>query len=203
MKKGQLIINVILAAAVAGLFVLQFTKGTKGSASGANTTNETIPSGDKPIAYVQIDTLINNFDLFFELREKFQEKQKTSEAELASKSKKFENEYQDFQYKANKGLITRTTAQQMQQDLAVEQQNLINLRDQLTMELAEEEQVMNRQIIEDITQYLKEFNQDNKYQYIFSYSFGSNILYAHDGLDITEDVVKGLNENYKKKKGLE
>ena len=204
MKKGQFIINIVLAAAVAGLFVLHFITGKDIPNSGTGTTNESsVSTGDRPIAYIQIDTLINNYDFFHELREKFQDKQKTSEAELASKSKKFENEFKDFQYKANKGLITRSTAQQIQQDLATEEQNLYRLREQLTMELAEEEQVMNRQIIEEITKYLKVFNKDKKYEYVFSYSFGSNILYADDALDITQEVIKGLNQDYKKQKGLE
>ena len=203
MKKGQLIINIILAAAIAGLFVLHFMSNGQSTGSETGITDKAAISGDGTIAYIQMDSLINNYDFFHDLRLKFQDKQKTSEAELASKSKKFETEYNDFQYKASKGLITRSTAQQMQQDLAVEEQNILRLRDQLTMELAEEEQVMQRQIFEQITQFLKEYNQDKKYEYIFSYTFGGNILYTDEALDITQEVITGINQHYKNKKGLE
>jgi len=152
------------------------------------------------MAYINIDTLMNNMDMFFDVRNKLVDKQKSSEAELNSRSKDFEKEATDFQEKVQKGLITRSRAQEIEQELYLEQQNLINLKDKLSMELAEEEQVMNRQLIYYITDYLKEFNKEKNYQFIISNSLAGPLLYASDKQDITNDVVEGINAKYAKER---
>ena len=83
-------------------------------------------------------------------------KQKSAEAELNSKGTQYEKGVRDYQDKVNKGLITRATAAQMEQSLIQQQQELVALRDKLQSNLMEEEQVMNRQILEYITKFLEE-----------------------------------------------
>ena len=201
MKRVNLIINIVLVIAVGALFVLYFTGKKKSSPVpteeklvGNNNT------GKGGMAYINIDTLMNNMDMFFDVRNKLLDKQKSSEAELNSRSKDFEKEATDFQEKVQKGLITRSRAQEIEQELYLEQQNLINLKDKLSMELAEEEQVMNRQLIYYITDYLKEFNKEKNYQFIISNSLAGPLLYASDKQDITNDVVEGINAKYAKER---
>lgn len=199
MKRAQNIINAILILAIVGLYILYFlnTKTTVSATSAnkkADSTKEEIA-----IAFVKIDTVLNNYDMFYDMRKTLEEKQKASEAELASKTRAYERGLQDFQNKVQKGLVTRSTAQQMEQELMQEQQSILQLRDQLTYELAEEEQVMNRKLINEITEFLEEYNKDKNYKYIFSDQlYGDNILYASDSLDITDVVLEGLNKRYQK-----
>ena len=77
----------------------------------------------------------------------------------------------------------------MEQALAQQQQELVGLRDKLQSNLMEEEQVMNRQILEYITKFLEENKSEYNYQYIFGKSFGSVVLYGDSGLDITQRVT--------------
>ena len=201
MKRVNLIINIVLVIAVGALFVLYFTGKKKSSpASTEEKLVENNNTGKGGMAYINIDTLMNNMDMFFDVRNKLVDKQKSSEAELNSRSKDFEKEATDFQEKVQKGLITRSRAQEIEQELYLEQQNLINLKDKLSMELAEEEQVMNRQLIYYITDYLKEFNKEKNYQFIISNSLAGPLLYASDKQDITNDVVEGINAKYAKER---
>ena len=55
-------------------------------------------------------------------------------------------------------------------------------------------------VIDYIMEYLKEYNSDNKFSYIFSYSFGGGLLYASDALDITTEVMEGINKKYQTEK---
>ena len=199
MKRAQNIINAILILAVAGLFILYFLN-TKTSVSGSSEEKKPDSArGDVAIAFVKIDTILNNYDMFYDMRQTLEEKQKASEAELASKTRAYERGVKDFQNKVQKGLVTRSTAQQMEQELMQEQQTILQLRDQLTYELSEEEQVMNRKLINEITEFLEEYNKDKNYKYIFSDQlYGDNILYASDSLDITNAVLEGLNKRYQK-----
>lgn len=197
MKRAQIIINTVLILAVAGLFILYFLD-MEGTAEKEENIKEagTIKS-DIPIAFVQIDTILNNYDMFYDMRKSLEEKQKASEAELQSKTRAYEEGVKDFQEKVQKGLVTRSTAQQMERELLQEQQAIIQLRDKLTYDLAEEEQVMNRKLINEISDFLEEYNKDKNYRYILSDQlYGDNILYADDSLDITDDVLQGLNQRY-------
>jgi outer membrane protein len=128
------------------------------------------------------------------------EKQKKAEAELNSKGSQYEKGVKDYQDKVNKGLVTRATAAEMEQSLYQQQQELINLRDKLQSDLLEEDQVMNRQILEYITTYLEEHKAEYNYQYIFGKSFGSVVLYGNVSYDITQKVLDGLNLKYQTEK---
>jgi outer membrane protein len=198
MKRLPIILNVILLVAVAVLYVLHFTshKGKSGtSVSTPGTVNEI--KGSLKIAFVNIDTLVSKYTLFKDNSLKLANKQKQMEAEMSEKTGKFQRSYMDYQNKINKGLVTTAEAQELQKNLTEDQQNLVKLRDQLSQEFTEQQQVMNRQMINEIEKYLKEYTKDHPYHYIFSYAFGQNLLYANDSLEITQEVLTKLNENYK------
>ena len=157
-----------------------------------------IPAG--AIAYVNIDSVIFKFDMFSDRRNELLEKQKSAEAELNSKGNQFQKDGKDYQDKVTKGLVTRAVAAQMEQALTQQQQELINLRDKLQSSLVEEEQVMNRQIMDYITKFLEDNNADYPYHYILGKSFGSTVLYSDSSLDITQRVIDAINLKYKAEK---
>ena len=200
MKKISLIGNIVIAIAVVVLYVLYFTgTGCSSSSSQADTTgNFTAKAGD--IVYVEIDSLISHYDMFSDLKAELEKKGKEKEGQFNVKAKAFEKEAGEFQDKVQKGLVTRSQAEQMQQGLQVKQQEIYQLREQLRYELGEEEQVMNRQVLNSITEYLVEFNKTKKYSYVVSHSFGGPVLFADKGLNVTNEVMVGLNEYYAKNK---
>jgi outer membrane protein len=138
--------------------------------------------------------------MFFDRREELLAKQKKAEAELNSKGSLYEKNAKDFQEKVTKGLVTRATAAEMEQGLIKQQQELVSLRDNLQSNLLEEEQVMNRQIIDYITTFLEENKSEYNYQYILGKSFGSVVLYGDSALDITRRVTDAINSKYKAEK---
>jgi len=138
--------------------------------------------------------------MFADRREDLVSKQKSAEAELNSKGTQYEKGVRDYQDKVNKGLVTRATAAQMEQALTQQQQELLTLRDNLQSNLMEEEQVMNRQILEYITNFLEENKSTYNYQFILGKSFGSVVLYGDTGLDITQKVLDAINIQYQAEK---
>jgi len=198
MKKLSVILYVVLFLAIIGLYFLHFTGGKKNIESESpGVISET--SGQE-IAYINIDTVIFNFDMFLDKREGLLLKQKNAEAELNSKGSQYEKGARDYQDKVNKGLVTRATATQMEQSLMQQQQDLVSLRDKLQSDLMDEEQVMNRQILEYITIFLEENKSDYNCQFILGKSFGSVILYSDSSLDLTQKVLVALNNKYKAEK---
>jgi outer membrane protein len=140
MKKLSIALFSALFLAIAFLYLLYFSGNKK------NKTNVTervsVATSAEGIAFINIDSVIINFEMFFDRREELLAKQKKAEAELNSKGSLYEKNAKDFQEKVTKGLVTRATAAEMEQGLIKQQQELVTLRDNLQSSLLEEEQVM-------------------------------------------------------------
>jgi outer membrane protein len=197
MKKNTLVVNVIVTVAVVGLLSNCKSKNNETSTknNSENISNVKL-TNNFSAAWVNLDTLINNYDMYFDMQKELEETGRKLEAELNLKSRDFEKQAADFQDKAQKGLETRTKLQQIQQDLAAKEQELYRLRDELRAQLNDEQQVKLRQIHQSITEYLAIYNKDKGYYLIFSSTFGGPLLYGHPSIDITKEVQKGLNEKY-------
>jgi outer membrane protein len=198
MKKLSVVLYVVLFLAVAGLYLLHFSGNHKTKKNETISNNSITPT--QGIAFINIDSVIFKFDMFLDRRNDLMGKQKSAEAELNSKGTQYQKDVKDYQDKANKGLITRASAAQIEQSLSQQQQELVSLRDKLQSNLVEEEQVMNRQVLDYITKFLEENRNDYNYQYILGKSFGSVVLYGDNALDITQKVLDAINAKYKKEK---
>lgn len=197
MKNINYIINGILGAAVIVLFVLHFTGNTAREGAESGTTSHSISAeGGVSVAYFKVDSVLANWNYYFETQEQLSSKQQQLETDFESKSQSFMKRVEDAQYKIQRGLVTRAEAEQLQQQLAAEEQNLMGLQNNYANELQEEGLVKNRQMIDKIEQYLKKYNQDKGYSYIFSYSFGGNLLYGDAAYDITAEIIEGINKEY-------
>jgi len=197
MKKLSIALFAVLFTAVACLFFLHFYGKKDRKSTSTISQNEVQSQG---IAFVNIDSVIFKFDMFFDRRSELMEKQKKAEAEFNSKENQLKRSAADAQEKVNKGLVTRAQAAEMEQALYQQQQELYALQQKLQSDLLEEEQVMNRQIVDYITTYLEENKSQYNYQFIFGKSFGSPVLYGDSGLDITQKVLDALNLKYKEEK---
>ena len=198
MKKLPLILGIVAILAAAFLFIWEFALTNDEERAEHQSAEQKMTSSNIP--YVEIDTIILNFDMYFDLRDELMVKQQNSEAELNTKGRQYETGARDYEEKVRKGLVTRATAAQMEQNLLQQQQDLLNLRNELETQLMEEEQVMNRRILNYIYDFLEEFSANNNYDYILAKSFGSPVMYANDSLDITQVVLKGVNYKYNEEK---
>lgn len=161
---------------------------------------ETVKGEVPSVAYIQIDSLMADYLLAEELRNAFQAKANKADRELNAKYQKLERDMMEAQDKVEKGLVTRATAEQMQQKLMNQQQELVNTRDRMMSELAEEEQVMNNRIYYAIMDYLSEYNADYKYSMIISTTAVGPVLHANPSMNITREVLAALNERYNAEK---
>ena len=196
MKNINYIINGVLALAVVILFVLQFT-GKKESGVTKTFTAEESASGLLPIAYVNVDSLLLNYNYSKDLNEIIIKKQENSRASVNQKLRALQVEMQDFQRKVeNNAFLTRERAEQEQNRLVKKQQELQDFDSRLAQELVAEQQRLNEQLRDTLVSQLKVYNKDKGYQVILSNTMGDNILLAGDSYDITQEVIEYLNKNY-------
>ena len=199
MKNINYIINGVLAVAVVILFVLHFTSKNE------STVTRTISVGEGasemlPMAYVNVDSLLLNYNYSKDLYELLLKKQENARASLIQQGRTLERDVADFQRKAeNNAFLSRERLEQEQQRLLKKQQDLQNLQDRTTEELMMEQQKMNEQLRDTVVSQLKVFNQDKGFQIIFSNSGGDNILLANDAYDITAELIEFMNKTYSSK----
>ena len=201
MKKRTLILGLIVAVATTSFFA-SCNKSNK-SSDNTSTTNASATEKNGKIVYVDIDSVFKHYEMAMELNKAMETKQKQLDAELNNKTKTFQSSVLDFQNKVQKGLLMQAKAQEIQQELSGQEQQLYQLRDQYRSQLAEENSVNQRQIYQSIMDYLKEYNKAKGYEYILANTFPSSILYADASLNITKDVIAGINVKFSSEKGKE
>lgn len=188
-------LKLILTVAVAAIICSCAANGNTNGAQQANAESKT-PAAQGGIVYIQLDSLVNQYDMYNDLKSELESKVQAVQEDLTKKGRSFESAVKDFQAKIDKGLLTRSQAEQQQQKLVEREQNLQGLSQQKQMELAEEEAVMMRRVMDAIQTYITKYNQDKGYALILSVP----VLAGDPSLNITQDILAGLNEEYIKSK---
>ena len=163
--------------------------------SNANATE--IPAGGLKIAYVEIDTLMSQYNFCKDYTLLMNKKGENIRATLAGKERALQNKAAELQkkYESNQ-FTTKEQVEQAQMGLAKQQQDLQALNDRLMNDFAAEQAKYNNEMRDSIQAFLKEYNKTKKFDYILSRA-GDNILVANPKYDITKEVVNGLNKRYK------
>lgn len=149
------------------------------------------------IAYVEIDTLLSKYQFYLDVTEEMLRKEENSRLVLTEKAKEYQSDVENFQNKLRNNVFSsQERAQQEENRLLKKQQDLQELNDRLSNELSLENQNNSLKISEAIQSFLKEYNVDKGYSIILS-KVGDNILLIDQAMDITNEVVVGLNDRYK------
>jgi outer membrane protein len=179
----------------------QSTDKTKTNGSTSATSADHVSSGSK-VAYVNLDSLETHYEYFKTRKESFEKKQTSMEAELERLAKNLQNEYAGFQRKAQAGTLTQAEGEAAQVKLERMQADIENRRQSLATQLMQEQEEFNKELQTRLDAFLEKYNQDKGYDFILSYIKGGNILFANKDLDITQDIIKGMNEEDKKTPSL-
>lgn len=190
MKNLSLALNIVLLVAVAVLYYLHF--------SGTSTNRPveiTASASDLKLAYINSDSVLKYYDYFKVTREKLEVKGKKLEQDFRNRAQSFQNDYESYQ--RNLSNLTIGQAKTIEEDLTKKQQNLQMYQQTLSQELANEEAKMSSELYGKVTGFLKKFGEERGLQIVLKFDANSDVLFGGDSLDITKDVIKGLNESYK------
>lgn len=196
MKNINYVINGVLAVAVVILFVMQFS-GKKEQVVAPNFTAGEDSTSLLPLAYVNVDSLLQNYNYSKDLNERIVKMQEDYRADINQKSNSLRGELQDFQRKLdNNAFLTRERAEQENQRLMKKQQELQEHAAKLEQVLNEKQMELNEQLRDTIVAQLTTYNKEKGYQIIFSNTMGDNILLANQAYNITSEFLEVLNKNY-------
>jgi outer membrane protein len=150
-----------------------------------------------------MDKVMDGYDMANDLNSVFETKTSGIQAEIDRRGKKLEKDATEFQNKVDKGLLTTSVAQAQYQKLQQQQQEYQQYAMRKQQEMAEEQQVMMNQIANAIAEYVVEYNATHQYALILTTAGGvlsTPVVTGDPSLDITEDLLAGLNAAYIKTK---
>lgn len=151
------------------------------------------------IVFVNLDTIMYCYEFALDISKEMISKEARISATLDGKRKKLEEEIADFEYRCNaKLLATEEQFIEERDKIIKKEQEFVKLRDELYMQLESENMARNKELRDSINNYILEHNQTKGYDFILT-KIGDNILYANSALDITMEIVEGLNKRYNKK----
>lgn len=192
----------ILAAAATILLSLSScqegsTSKNEGTPADSLATASTVYDGD--IAYFDVDVVIDNYDKAADLMTEFQNKSEKAAKELERKGNQIQNDYNKLMENVQKGLILQSSAEKQAQDIQARQEKFNKEYTNKQNELAAENEVIQRNIMNDIAEYVKLYNETRGFRLILANTTGllsMPVALADPAMNITQDIIDGLNAAY-------
>lgn len=195
MKNAAIVLSSLALVGVIVLFVMNFS-GKKNGAGHSHPASG-VAGGSGKIAYVDIDSLEANYEYLKVKKEEFTRRQNSMKQELQNSAAQMQRDIQDIQRKAKAGTLTEAEYQGAERRIGQMQQSLQTREAALTDQLLREQEEFNKDLQSRLDAFLTEYNKDKGYDYILSYGVGGSILYKNPALNITAEVIKGMNETNK------
>lgn len=159
-------------------------------AAGLTSCNE------QKTAYVDTSKLIQEYKEMKEVEAEFTAKSDSIKGELDTMAQDFQKEVQEYQTNMNSMSVDKR--KETEENLMRKQQIIQQQQQMRGNQLREESDSVIDSIVSKVKTYVKDYGKDNGYTYIFGSNESANIMYAKDGLDITEEILEKLNADYKK-----
>jgi outer membrane protein len=157
--------------------------------------------GKLPIAYINVDSVVANYQFAKDANEELIKGQEDSRMKINVRAKKLQEDAALFESKMkNNAFLSRERAEQEQNRILTQRKELEDLNQQLSGALMSKQQKFNEQLRDTINKFFKSYAPARHFQMILSTnSMNDNVLYAVDGYDITKEVIQQLNARYKKR----
>ena len=199
MKNLSLFLNAILLAAVAFLFFKVYSSNKKGTTSTFTNKSDTSKNNiatEGKIAFVELDSVNAKIKFIKDKRVELEGQSAAIENEYRSGMQTLQNRSAEFQKRAQSGAaVTQKEGEDLQNELIQKQQELTNTKEAKSQQLSEKSYKFLEEIQKRLKEFLLTYNKDKKYQYILTTGGGVEyMIYKDESLNITDEVVKGMNE---------
>lgn len=163
-----------------------------------NTSTKTTSatSSTQKFAYVEIDSIMSQYNYWKDVKKMIKAKEANIQRTLSNKQKALQAAAANFQQNLQANKYTQAQAQQIQASIQKQAQDAEALQQRLGAEYQSEIAKYNKALSDSVHNYLRVFNKNRKYSIVFAKS-GDNLLYVDPAYNITNDIIKGLNQEYK------
>lgn len=197
MKNALLALNLVLLVAVGILFYLHFAgkKGTEIRPASSNQKNTTA-HGDCRIAYFDMDSINNSFVLIKDVKAELSKEEEKINSTLTNLQKSYNDRITHYQGQSQS--MSQVESEKANRDILQLQDRIRSTKQEMEQKYQDLYMRKMQDVKAKVEEYLKEYNKDKGYAYILAYEPGF-IFYRDSALNITSDIITGLNEKYKKK----
>jgi outer membrane protein len=186
----------VLALVISIVLAVVFFNEKHPERAKANTPAAAAPQQTVKIAYFDIDSLENNYEYFKDQLAIFKKREDAMTNELSNLERSYQKKISEWQQKGS--TMSQSESEAVQREYAQMQQTYQSRKQALEQSLADQSMSSKKDIKEKIEEFLKVYNKDREYAYIFSY-VPEMMFYKDTVYNITNDMIRGLNEGYKKK----
>jgi len=202
--KNQYLINIVFAFAIAIVLVLVIKSRKPETSNPAPAATITVldSSGNVvvqhfPIAYIVLDSLMRNYDYFAKREKEYSAAAEHESAKLQSQMEQLQQDMYNLQMQHQQGLITTRDAEAKGADLQKRYENLMKTQQKKELEFQQKEMAITKELRDSVEVAIGLINHDHRFKIVLNNVFNSNILYAEEQLNITEPVLKLMNERYR------
>ncbi|HZX59403.1 MAG TPA: OmpH family outer membrane protein [Mucilaginibacter sp.] len=165
----------------------------------ADQSAQVSAAGPTKIVFINQDTLVFKYEYAKDMRKRLEDKGKSAQNDVGSRQQALQREGADYQRNANTMSADQrsSTEQRLQREAQEFQQYQQNAGAQLQGEQSDEM----KKLYDKLYTFTKQYAKDNGYKMVLTFQTGNtNLLYADPSLDVTNDVVKKINDAYAKEK---
>ncbi len=198
MKNGMLIWNLVLTAAAAVLLFLYFGGNKKSNVVKTVTSDSGKLETQTRIAYIDMDSVQENYTYAKDFLDKIKKMESDNNLEMEKLGDSYQKKLNAYAQQDQAAGLSQLSEVHQQELMAI-QKNVTDRKQNIEQEYIKYVNQNELKLRNNIKDFLKVYNKDRKYSYIMSYE--DRMFYYVDTLyNITTEVIKGLNEEYKIKK---
>ena len=204
MKKANYFASaLVVAAALAGGLT---SCNNAQNAGAAKVAGGALSEGESlPIAFIQADSLYNNYQLQIDLTQELIKQKSQAEDQVNKQMASFQREYQDFMQKVqtNSFIGGEQRAQSEQNRLQQKQAQIEQHANALQQDLALLQSQAFDRVNDSIKAVLTEYNKEKNFEVIYTSVPNTTVFFVKDKYDITKEVLDILNARYEAGKKAE
>lgn len=197
MKTNKILIaiNAVLLLGLIGIYVLHFTSRSN-TKQNVDATAPLQKEGGLTIAYVDSDTLLAKYQYAIDLQKELEAYRDQQERYYQQQMTQFQTDYQN--YLQTGSTMTLTQQQAKEAELKQRAEKLSTLEQELLGKVTERQLTENTKLLNAIFAFIREYNAANQqFDIIMRKTFvDSPTMYLNPGMDITDEIINGLNEEY-------
>jgi outer membrane protein len=173
------------------------SKSGTGSDSLAKKVAVSDEQASAPVVYVNIDTLLEKYEYYQKVSKEVEKAMQGIENSFKSKVIRYQKDFNEYIEKAGAGLIPKEQAMAKEEELMRRKQAIEQEEQSIpALQMREEKKLEEVQI--KLYNFFKSFTKANNYSCVLTYNVkGAGALGVRDELDVTSQVVKVLNDQYR------
>lgn len=149
---------------------------------------------DKAIVYVDAQKLVVGYKGMQAARKEFEAKAAVWKANLDTLGAEVEAQVQSYEQK--KLTLSDREKKLTEELIQSKQDQFLNYQQVIQEKVQQEDQQLSKKVLDKVNDYLKRYGKEKGYKIILAATQYGNIVYANEGMDITDEVMKGINDEF-------